>query len=353
MKLELKNFPNFCLPYDDVSLCRRMMVRLYEKISFCAELPNLESKDTTLSRTIENIPIISIRNGFYELNTENDTARKYIPQLDRIYNDESLSELDKFKFTRAPYYDSFKNLIELNRADYAVIKFIGVFSLLNMMTNSGPDLITDKLARKLLIQIVSLKAAWAVKQIKTLSKKVVPIILFDEPMLYKFGTLKRKNPDITNELIISTFAKVFTKIKSLGGVVGVNSSEKCNWQLVTEANADFISFDAYNNPNNLNIIAEEINDFLSKGGFINWAIIPTINENTVKQVTVDYIEKRLFRAMDELASNGVHRDLLYRNSTVSTNGNLSHLDVFFAEKALMLSNQISKRLAAAAIQRPV
>ena len=140
------------------------------------------------------------------------------------------------------------------------------------------------------------------------------------------------------------FAKVIQKIKECHGLVGIQCFEKCDWQIPIEAGADIISFDAYNNPNNLNIIAEKINDFLAGGGRINWGIVPVMTEALVKSLTVDQVYDRFAKTVENLVIAGVSERLAYNRAMVSINGNVNKLPLIFAEKALMLSVQLSKRI---------
>lgn len=156
--------------------------------------------------------------------------------------------------------------------------------------------------------------------------------------------IKRENEDVTRETVINLFTKVINKIKEYHGLVGIQCFEKCDWQIPLEAGADIISFDAYNNPNNLNIIAEKINNFLIGGGRINWAIVPVKTEALVKSLNIDSVYNRFIKTIDGLVLSGVSERLAYNRSTVSIQGNVDKLPIIFAEKALILSTQLAKRI---------
>ena len=48
----------------------------------------------------------------------------------------------------------------------------------------------------------------------------------------------------------------------------------------------------------------------------------------------------------------VSLDLLYKNATVSVQDNMADLPILFAEKALMIANQISKKLPISSVENP-
>ena len=84
---------------------------------------------------------------------------------------------------------------------------------------------------------------------------------------------------------------------------------------------------------------------MSDGGYINWGIVPVMTEDLVKSLSVDHIYKRLEKTIDDVAEQGVHRDLIYRRALVSIQGNVEKLPIIFAEKALIISSKLGKKLA--------
>lgn len=203
---------------------------------------------------------------------------------------------------------------------------------------------SDKQFRKFIIQAISVKALWFISQVKKASPNTTPIFIFDEQYLYKFGTYKRIDDNFTKDSVVTLFTKIVQKIKKHGGIVGIQSFEKCNWTLALESKVDIISFDAYTNASSLSIIADKLNKFLKEGGYINWAIVPIGSENIIKGLNVELLIQKLKASMETVSASGVPMDLLTDKSTISIQGNLSHVSILFAEKVLMLTNQLSKRI---------
>ena len=168
--------------------------------------------------------------------------------------------------------------------------------------------------------------------------------MLEEPLLGQFGNLKRENEDVTVDLVTNLLAKTIEKMKENNILVGVQCFEKCDWKIPINAGIDLISFDAYNNPNNLCIIPEQIIEFISRGGKINWAIVPAKNESTVKSLKIDEITKRLLLTLDGLVLAGVPANFVYNSALVSVQDDVSKLPIIFAEKAIILSTQLAKRI---------
>ena len=351
MKLNFKNLPIANLPYEDITPCKHMMLRLYENIPFLAELPKMDKNDTILNRTIENIPGLKYKEK--KLIIEDSTTSSFMKsakELDKITNLIEEGDLAAYS-SSSPFWTMYTEMLKRIRPKYTIVRLIGPYSLADAIFNiSTHTLLHDKDYRKYIIQAVTVKALWFLNKIKSFSPNTKPIILFEEEHLHKLSSLKRNYDDITNDMITMTFSKVFQKIQKNGGLVGVQSFEKCNWQIILDSNVDLISFDAYNNPRSLNIIAEKLQKFLAKGGIVNWGIVPAKNENSIRILNLDTMQKIFTKAIENLANDGVSLDMLYQNSTVSVQTNLSNIPILFAEKAMMIANQLGKKMPSSSRQ---
>ncbi len=343
-KIFFKCLPNGELPYTDVSLTTKMMVKLFENVPYLAMLPNASEKETLAYRTLENIPGVEFIDKKVYFKNDTDIFKQELRHLDRVFNNPTDENLEPYKINSF-FLPKYLQIIKRLKPKETVINLLGPFSIAEMLTSKDSlHLLSDKYYRKLVIQAVCIKAMWIINKIKDLSPETQPIIILEEPLLGHYGNIKRENEDITREIVINLFAKVIQKIRSFQGIAGIQCFEKCDWQIPIEAGADIISFDAYNNPNNLNIIADKINNFLICGGRINWAIVPVKNETLVKSLTIDAIYNRFIKTIDGLIIAGASERLAYNRSSVSIQGNIDKLPVIFAEKALILSTQLSRRI---------
>ncbi len=67
------------------------------------------------------------------------------------------------------------------------------------------------------------------------------------------------------------------------------------------------------------------------------------NESIVKNINLDLIEKRFLNTLEGLVLAGVPRPLVYNSALVSLQGDVDKLPIIFAEKALILATQLSKK----------
>lgn len=344
MKLGSRCIPNGALPYENIETTTRMAAKLFEKIPYIPVMPLVNDKDSILRRTLSNIPGIKITDSNKISLRFSEKTEAAMKQLDKAFVSPTKESLQDFGFN-APFLEKFFQMIKKFKSPNACINLLGPFTLSQLLLeNADIQLLADKNYRKLVIQAISVKAMWIVDKIKEYCPQTEVLILLEEPLLGKFGDVQRQNEMITLELITTLLSRVIEKIKSAGAMVGVQCMEKCNWQIPINAGVDLISFDAYNNPNNLTIIPETIIDFISRGGKICWCIVPAMNEAIVKSLNVEYLKTRLLTTFDGLVLAGVPANFVYNSSFVSVQGNLDHLPLIFAEKALILSTQLSKKI---------
>ena len=236
-------------------------------------------------------------------------------------------------------------IIKKFKSKNAYINLLGPFTVSQILTRTAKEqILIDKSYRKLFVQAICVKAIWIIEKIKEVSPDTVPIIVLEEPLLAQFGVLKKEDEDVTLDIVTNLFVRTIEKIKSKGALVAVQSMDKCDWKIPINAGADIISFDAYNNPNNLCIIPETIIDFISRGGKVSWGIIPVMTEAMVKGLNIEYVANRLYATMEGLILAGVPEKFVYNSALVSIQGNVDKLPIIFSEKAIILSTQLAKRI---------
>ena len=343
MKISQKYLMTGKLPYNNLKLVTAMEAKLFSKCPFLAYLPQMGDNEIEL-RTLKNIPGIIYRDDKLVLRTGTEEYQKAIADLDKAFSDPTAQNLDLYAFDSV-FLEKFGQMITKFKPKNACVNFLGPFTISQKLLDSAKEqTITDKKFRKLFVEAVGVKALWIIDRIKSLCPDTVPIIILEEPLLGQFGMVKRENEEITADVVIGMLEKVTDKLKAKGAIVGVQCMDKCDWSIPIRAGVDLISYDAYNNPNNLCIIPEIITSFLKNGGFINWAIVPVSNEALVKSLTIDYLRKRLSTTMGGVALAGVPANLLKKSATVSINGDSNHLPILFAEKAVILASHLGAKL---------
>lgn len=343
-KILLKCLPVGNLPYEDEMSAVKMMLKLFGNSPYVAALPKISENDNLKFRTLSDIPGFAFRNTDLLFKADSDEFKQAVVLLDKAYNNPNFEHLETFQL-QASFLEKYLQILQRIKPTETVVNLLGPFTVSQLIANSnGVQVLSDKFYRKLIIQAITVKALWAISLIRSVSPQTKPIIILEEPLLYKYGDVRRSDETITREIVVNLLSKTVQVVKAHGALVGIQCFEKCDWKMPIEAGIDIISFDAYNNPNNLSIIADNVNDFLVGGGRINWAIVPVANETLVKSLNIDNLYDRFVKTIDNLVDAGTSECLTYNRSMVSINGNLGKLPLIFAEKALMLAVQLSKRI---------
>lgn len=344
MILETRYMPVGSLPYEDLKLITAMEAKLYNKSPFIAVLPAISPDENIEKRTFANLPGVFYKDNSIVLRTGAKDYKDNVSMYSKAFNNPAIELLEPYAF-EAVFLEKFFQMIKKFKPPIAYVNLLGPFTISQILYKIAKEqFITDKNYRKLFVEAVCVKALWVINKMKEYCKNTVPVVILEEPMLGQFSMLKRQNEEITPEFVIGLYERVTQKLKSAGAIVGVQCMDKCDWSLPIKGGVDLISYDAYNNPNNLCIIPEIITSFLEKGGIINWGIVPVASESMIKGLSIDYITNRLAFTMQGLVLSGVPEILVQNSAMVSLNGNLSHLPIFFAEKAIIMAVHLSTRL---------
>lgn len=341
---DTRYLPVGSLPYESLKLITAMEAKLYNKCPFIAVLPAISQEEDIEKRTFANISCIKYDENTLLLKAGSPEYKNTVLSYNKAYLNPVMENLEPYAF-EAVFLEKFFQMIKKFKPPIAYINLLGPFTISQIMQKAVKEqTITDKSFKKLFVEAPCVKALWVINKMKEFCADTKPVVILEEPTLGQFGMLKRQNDDITADFVIGLYEKATEKLKSAGAIVGVQCMDKCDWSIPIQGGVDLISYDAYNNPNNLCIIPELITSFLAHGGMINWGIIPVTTEAIVKGLTVDYMANRLAFTMQGLVLSGVPEHLVQSSALVSLNGSTAHLPIFFAEKAIILSTQLSSRL---------
>ncbi|MCQ2740124.1 MAG: hypothetical protein MJ237_07850 [bacterium] len=341
VKLETGYLAKGDLPYERLQLAVNLVAKKFAECPFIASLPNIYPDDTILKRTLGNMPGIIFKDNTVCIATASAGFEKELEELNNAYAFSKDELLEKYAYD-SKFFEKYLHIIKKFKSKYACINLLGIFSLSQMLSqNLQEHVLTDNTYRKALMKMICVKANWIIKKIKEYCPDTIPIVIFEEPLFAQLSILRHTNELITKEFITDIFSLVIRKIKSYGAITCIQCFEKCDWTIPIDSGVDIISYDAYNNPNNLSVMPDAVNKFLSRGGLISWGIIPAASENVVKSLSADYLYNRLKTTIDGVALSGVSQEMLYDSVLVSLNGNTSHLSVIFAEKLFLFLPKIA------------
>ena len=176
---------------------------------------------------------------------------------------------------------------------------------------------------------------WLENELRKISPNT--LVCFDEPSLTAYGSgFFSCSPDRLTALISEVESAV-------QGLSAVHSCGETFWPIVTSTNVDIISLDAIDYGQRLNLYAKDLADFFARGGSIAWGIVPTAADK-LQTTTAQQLTFLLSSIMDRLKFQGVDEEHMLSNSFITPACGLAGLDEKDAEKALILTKEVSAAL---------
>ncbi len=237
---------------------------------------------------------------------------------------------------------TFKGFLELARGKkFAKGQIVGPFTLSTTLTDeSGKCAIYDETLREIIVKLLTLKALWQIKHIKSVGAK--PIIFIDEPSLSQLGT-SAYITIATNE-VIDMLKEITDIIKQNGAIPAIHCCGKCDWSIPIKTGIEMISLDAYTYAENLSIFSSDVEKFLQNGGKIVWGVVPTLDKSALETADLKKIIEKFDNAVTYLTKKGINEKLIKDNSLVSPSCGAGSLSVDLAQKAIDLTIELSKYL---------
>ncbi|MBI4972205.1 MAG: hypothetical protein HZC16_00110 [Candidatus Omnitrophica bacterium] len=140
--------------------------------------------------------------------------------------------------------------------------------------------------------------------------------------------------------MVKALSEFSAAIKSEDVLTGVHCCGNTDWSIFTAVKSiDIISFDAFSFLDKFVLYAQDLKDFLKRGGIICWGIVPT-QEFSGKE-TAQLLTDKITAGIDILAKKGLSRNLLLENLLLSPACGLGTLDTKKAESIFNLLQQTS------------
>lgn len=342
------------LPHNNPQNAIDLIFDEFKEIPFWPQLSNVDKKEDMTVQYIQGVPgiVYDEANCKYYYDAQSDEFFEALEELfmdyEAIVNEKDMTNLDKYAIT-SPYSSAItlflKNLKDKNYK-FAKGHIIGPFTWGTSLCDSeNLCAFYDETYREVLVKSLTLKAVWQIEQIKKANPDTKVIIFMDEPVMSQFGTsafITVKKDDV-----VSALREIADVIKDFGALSAVHCCGKSDWSVLIEAGIDIINFDAFGYPKSLGAYSIEIEDFLKKGGYIAWGIVPTLDKEALDQIDIKELEYRFDDAVDDLvkkSKNKISRQLIIKQSFLTPSCGAGSLPMNLAKKAMKLVNELSDSL---------
>jgi methionine synthase II (cobalamin-independent) len=297
-------------------------------IPFWPQLPNVSFTEQMIPQYAEGLPSLKVdpeRRSIWVERNEEEMARFY----------ESVAERSRVAISKESAHGlyAFLEKVKTRRFPFLKGQITGpVTFTLGLVDREGKPIYYDEEMREISLMLLQAKARWQVDILSAFAHKV--IIFIDEPILSALGgtTYMGVSPEETHRLL----AECARAIREVGALSGIHCCGRAEWPLVMKTGVDILNFDAYEFGFTLGIYPEETKEYLSRGGYVAWGIVPT---SEVVRNEDDLSLARLFReTMESLTKSGIPEDLLLSRSLLTPScgtGSLSVEDTLKVFQTLM------------------
>lgn len=324
------------MPHPDTRQAMNVMFQNFSTLPYWPQLPKRDFRENMYAQFSENLVGVKL-----------DLAHELI---NVIINDDTLAQVEGFYarylednsdlFAVSPDYAAGLYALRDSRDALKNAKWIKgqvtgpiSFGLKVVDQNLKPMLYDDSL-RDVLVKHLARKAQWHEKFLSALG---TPITFVDEPSLALIGA---SVVALNRDEVIRDLEEVFS---SIHGLKGTHCCGNTDWSLLMATSVNIISFDALNYAENLALFADDVKQFLNRGGALAWGIVPTVEED-IASATADGLVTRLEMAMSLLVKKGIDRDLLYERALITPACGLGTVSVQAAERAFALTKQVSQKI---------
>lgn len=324
-------------PSTDPEQAVDLIFKYLPEIPFWPQLPKRDIREGMVAQFSEGFPCIRITPDGLSLAIEEQER-----ELEKFYERLIASDTDYFKISPDFAQGLYTFYQRLQNSDLQNVKFIkcqlsGPFTFAASVKDAaGFSLLNKPELRQAVLKGLAMKALWQIEFFKKFGKEL--IVFFDEPYLSCLGSAYTP---IDREEVIKGLTGLTEEIKASGGVLlGVHCCGNTDWSIFTETKGiDIINFDAFGFQDRFLLYADNLKEFLERGGIICWGIVPTQEFSGTE--TPEALVENLKNDLDLLVKKGLSRKLLLENLMLSPSCGLGMLDIPRSEAILKILSQTS------------
>ncbi len=195
----------------------------------------------------------------------------------------------------------------------------------------------DPTLREAITKGIAMKARYQANALKALSENVM--IFLDEPALAGFGSSAMVG--IPREDAVAALSESIDSIHSAGAMAGVHVCANTDWSLVLDTKVDILSFDAFGYFDRIVLFREQLQKFIADGKIIAWGLVPTLNDNDLKNATAESLYDLWEKQTEQLDCS---HDLIKQQALVTPSCGTGLLGRELSIKALELTRDLSRRI---------
>jgi methionine synthase II (cobalamin-independent) len=331
------------LPHTDAEAATRLMLRAFGEVASWPQLPRLSFRENMYAQYSEGMPGIRVDAEAKRLWFQLDET--LAPDLEEFYQAVIDEDLDRFRISR-DYAAGLDALLggtfadELAERPYVKGHVTGPISYgLTVTDQNKRASLYDEGLEQAITKALTLKGRWQSRELRRAAPGASVVIFYDEPYLHSVGSALMS---VSREQVVNDIRECLAGCGA--DITGVHCCGNTDWSMVFATGVDVVHFDAYEYMEPFVAYDSQIGEHLERGGSIAWGIIP--KDENVLTVSSDELVGMLEAGFDVLEGRGLDRVLLARRSMVSPSCGLGSATVEIAEKALLLTREVSDKMRA-------
>lgn len=287
------------LPHHSVSDGCELVLSSFD-IPFWPQFPKISFKESMIPQFSEGMPFLKLDPDKQRIWVEKNGS----DELERFY--ESCRPESRIAISEdyAQGLHAFLRMIRGRRFSILKGHVTGPLTFtLGLKDDTGKAAYFDEEFREISLMLLQAKIRWQIDMLKQHAESV--IIFIDEPILSALGSSSYLG--VSTDEALRLLKEMVITIKAEGGIAGIHSCGNADWPMVMDSGADIVNFDAYDYLETLALYPEECRNFLEKGGYFAWGIVPT--SDAITGENPDSIRQR-FQAGLQTLSRHIPQELI-------------------------------------------
>jgi len=331
------------VPYQDAKKAVEIVLKNFSDIPFWPQLPKRSFFENMYVQFMEGFPGTVVNS---EKNTVHiDTSKDFEKRLEEVYQKIIDIDVNYFGITKERAEGFYELMNRLKGDTQEKLTFIkgqitGPISFgLSVTDEKKKAILYNPELSDLLTRILVLKIKWQLREIHKIFSDVIMFI--DEPYLVSIGSshVNIKREDAAEKIKELVDAIHFENKTALAAIHCCGNTD---WPLLLNTGIDILNFDAYNYMESITLYPREIEEFLNRGGFVAWGIVPTSKEYATE--SSDSLIKKLEHGMDLLVKKGISKDKLLDSCIITPSCGCGTLDIKRSERVFELAAEVASSL---------